>query len=170
MSARAKRSPLVYALARLAPRERWLLGLLGAVFVPVAVVFLGLMPLLDARNAAQNAASEAEALLDWVVDQVRGLPADGAATISQSETQAPIGISAIEQSLVQAGLRDQVTDLTNRDEGGVDLALEGVEFEVLTGWLAGVSPDWGYQIAEFRIERGAESGLVRATFELAGTP
>jgi len=58
-----------------------------------------------------------------------------------------------------------VIDLSNRDGGGVDLALEAVAFETLASWLAEVSPDWGYRIVAFRIDLD-DPGLVRATFEL----
>lgn len=165
MSAEAKRGPLVYALARLSERERWLLGLLALVFVPAALVIAVALPLIEARDAARAERADAVALRDWVADQVRTMPAEGAQIDASADTPQPIGISAIEQSLVDAGLRAQVTDLSNRDDGGVDLALDAVPFEALTAWLARVSPGWGYRIAAFRIDRD-EPGLVRASFDL----
>lgn len=166
MSARAKSGRLVYALAQLSTRERRLLALLGAVFVPLAVVFLAILPQVQARDAARSAAAEAEAMLVWVSGQVRALPAEGTAPVAEPSRVDPIGISAIEQTLVQADLRGQVTDLSNRDDGGVNLAFEAVPFEALSDWLAATTPDWGYRIATFRIERTADAGLVRAAFEL----
>ena len=166
MSARARHGRLVDALARLSERERRLLALLGLVIVPIAAVFLGIAPMLQARDEARRAADEAQALLAWVSEQVQALPAEGARP--PEAKPAPIGISAVEQSLVQAGLRERVVDLSNREAGGLDLALDGAEFRLLAAWLAEVAPDWGYRVAAFRIERGDEPGLVRATFELAG--
>ncbi len=165
MSAEARRGPLVYALARLSERERLLLVLLGAVVVPAALVFALVLPLVEARDAARAAAQESTAVRAWVADRVRGLPAEGGAPVVETAATEPIGISAVEQGLVQAGLRGQVVDLSNRDDGGIDLALDAVAFEALIAWLAQASPDWGYRIAAFRIERDAP-GLVRASFEL----
>ena len=162
-----KRNRLIYALARLSDRERLLLALLGGVVLPLAVVFLLVLPMQQARDTAHSEAAEAEAILAWVSKQVAALPADGAQDAAPAITpNAPIGISAIEQSLVQAGLRAQVQDLSNRTGGGIDLAFDAVEFAALTGWLADISPTWGYRIAEMRIEQGDAPGLVRAAFQL----
>jgi len=47
---------LAYLLAQLSDRERLLLALMALVAVPLAVVFLGVMPMLDARDKAEQAA------------------------------------------------------------------------------------------------------------------
>jgi len=112
------------------------------------------------------AAFEARVLRDWVAAQVAELPPEGLAAPVEAVASAPIGISGIEQSLVREGLRERVSQLANRTSGGVDLAFEAVPFEALTFWLQDTTPSWGYRIAAFRIERGAETGLVAASFEL----
>ncbi len=165
MSPAGKRGRLVYLLAQRSDRERWLLAVLVAVVLPLALVFFAALPLRETRDEARRAHAEARAMLDWVSGQVRALPAEGAATPSPAAAAEPIGISALEQSLVQAGLRGLVADLSNRDDGGIDLAFDAVPFADLAGWLAAVDKDWGYAIAGFRIERDAP-GLVRASFEL----
>ena len=157
---------LAYALARLSGRERGLLLLLVAVVVPVALAFLVVMPLIETRDRAARGLNEAEAMRAWVAEQVRSLPAetvqDGVAGIPASE---PIGITDIEESLVRIDLRDFVTQLANRDSGGVDLSLEGAPFDRLGDWLLAMAPRWGYRIAAFRID-ATDPGLVNATFEL----
>lgn len=70
------RGGLIYALAQLSERERILLLLLGVIVIPLAVVFLALQPLMQARDEARAAAIEAQALLAWVSDQVEALPAE----------------------------------------------------------------------------------------------
>ncbi len=158
---------LTYLLARLSGRERVLRGLLVGIVLPVAVVFLVVQPMQAAREAAKVAAFEARVLRDWVAEQVAELPPEGlAAPVEETVLREPIGISGIEQSLVREGLREQVAQLSNRSGGGVDLAFEAVSFETLTFWLQDTTPTWGYRIAAFRIERGAETGLVAASFEL----
>lgn len=165
MSAAAKRGRLVYLLAQRSDRERWLLAVLVGVVLPLALIYFAALPLREARDEARRAQAEAAALLDWVGDQVRALPVASAAAPAPAAAAEAIGISALEQSLVQAGLRGQVADLSNRDDGGIDLAFDAVPFADLAAWLAATTPDWGYRVAAFRIERDAP-GLVRASFEL----
>lgn len=160
-----KAGRLIYALAQLSERERLLLLILSVVVIPLAVVFLAIMPLMQARDAAETAAFEARGLRNWVADQVRVLPAQGDATESQPLASTdPIGISGIEGSLVRVDLRPHVSALANR-ENGVDVALEEAPFDNLGNWLMAMTPVWGYSIAAFRIE-ATSPGLVNASFEL----
>ena len=157
---------LAYALARLSDRERGLLLLLGAVVVPVAIAFLVVMPLIEARDRAARSLSEAEAMRVWVAEQVKLLPPEsvGEATTSLQPAE-PIGITGIEESLVRIDLRDFVTQLANRDRGGVDLTLENAPFDRLGDWLLAMAPRWGYEVSAFRID-ATDPGLVNASFEL----
>jgi len=160
-----KAGRMVFALAQLSERERLLLLLLGLIVVPLAVIFLAVIPLIDARDAARGRAESATAMLDWVADQVRALPAETAAVVESDSTVDPIGISDLEESLVNWGLRENVSLLSNRVEGGVDLALDAARFDDLGNWLLTMMPDWGYQVTAFRIETVSD-GIVNATFEL----
>ena len=161
-----KAGRLIYALAQLSERERVLLLLLSVVAIPVAVMFLAVLPLLEARDVARRTAFEADAMLVWVSGQVRALPAEGNTSERPTAVTAdPIGISGIEDSLVRIGLRTQVSQLANRSEGGVELSLEAAPFDMLGDWLAAMTPVWGYAIAAFRVET-VSAGLVNATFEL----
>ena len=156
---------LVYLLAQLSPRERGLLLLLGAVAAPLAVLMLGVLPLLQQRDAARLAAFETHAMLGWVAAQTEKLPPDGLPATPGGGAAAPIGISGIEQSLLRADLRAAVSGLAVRPDGGIDLGFDAVAFEQLTQWLYLTTSDWGYAFAAFRIER-AEPGLVTAAFVL----
>ncbi len=161
-----RRGGLIYALAQLSDRERILLLLLGVLVLPLAVVFLGLQPLMQARDEARAAEVEAKALLAWVSDQVESLPAESGQT-ERGEVQdiIPIGISGIEDSLVTLGLRSNVSQLANRTAGGVDLTLDDASFDLVADWLDTVAPIWGYRLAAFRFE-SLSPGLVNAAFEL----
>lgn len=157
---------LAYRLTDLSARERVLVLALVAMAIPLAVAFLGVLPALEARSAARTAAAEAAALRDWVAAQVTDLPPEGLAAPAKAAAPAPIGLSGLEQSLLQAGLRDSVTQLANRPDGGVDLEFAAVDFARLMGWLHDTAPGWGYRVAAFRFERDAP-GLATAAFTLA---
>ena len=159
---------LSYRLSQLSDRERILLALLAAVIVPLAVLFLVAMPLLGARAEARADVAEAEAMRDWVAARVTDLPPSGLSGPGLPDTAPPMGLSALEQSLVAAGLRDSVTELANRDGGGIELGFGPVPFTDLIAWLANVAPGWGYDVAAFRLERDTP-GLARAAFSLEPT-
>ncbi|KMW59438.1 General secretion pathway protein M [Candidatus Rhodobacter oscarellae] len=155
-------------LAQLSGRERALLGLMALVALPLAVVFLAVLPMTEARDAARQQAREATALRDWVAGQVRQMPLSAeaaSATNAEANTSEVIGLAAIEEGLIGAGLRDQITQLADRSDGGVDIALEDALFDELSRWLSDAEPRWGYRLHAFRIE-AASPGLVRAQFEL----
>jgi len=164
-----KRGGLIYALAQLSERERALVLILTVIVLPLAVVFLAVMPLMEARDRAANAAQEARATLNWVSDQVRSLPVDASATGTVASGPDPIGISGIEESLVSFALRDFAKQLANRADGGVDLALEEAPFEALSGWMQSALPELGYDLRAFRID-AASPGKVNAQFELGVAP
>ena len=151
---------LIDLLLRRAPRERLLLGLLVIAVLPTALWFAVLEP-MAARRAELT---EVRALQDWVAARAAEMAALGQA--ENSGPAAPIGLSALEQSLISADLRPAVTGLANREGGGIDLRFEAVDFAVLMGWLSRQDPGWGYDIAAFRITRGEELGVVAAELQL----
>jgi general secretion pathway protein M len=155
---------LIDLLLRLSARERRLLALLALLALP-AVLWLGLItPLQEARSRAFGQAAETRALGLWLVqragDQAR-------LTRPESARRAPpIGISGLEQSLVAAGLRGQVSRLGGTGDGRIELGFDAVEFDALAGWLSRSEPTWGYEIAALRLQRGAAPGQVAAELVL----
>lgn len=160
------RGGLAYALAQLSERERLLLALMVLVAVPVGIVFLVILPLMEAREAAHRRAADNAALLTWVAAQVTQMPVDAEASVGGEARTPTIGIAGIEESLVSADLREQVVQLANRSDGGVNLSMEDAPFDTLSQWLRQMKGSWGYNLTAFRFE-AASPGLVNAVFELA---
>lgn len=151
-------------LLRLAPRERLLLGLLALVVLPVGIVVGLLMPLQDLRETAISERTQAVALNLWVQDRVGEIQ-----TLKQSSDRGPrkaVGTSEIEQDLISAGLRDAVGELSSNSDGVVALRFDNVRFTRLADWLAGLDPDWGYDISVFRFEAAETPANVAATVTL----
>lgn len=155
---------MIDMLLRLAPRERLLVGLLVGLVLPAALWISQGEPLLARRAAAFAALEEARALDTWVA--AREAEALALAALGDVGPRAAIGLSALEQSLIAAGLRNLVTDLSNRGAGGIELSFDAVEFEALVAWLSESDPGWGYDIADVRITRGEEPGIVSADLRL----
>ncbi|MCE8009871.1 type II secretion system protein GspM [Aestuariivita sp.] len=156
---------LIEMLLHLSSRERRLLGILVFAAFPLALWFAVLEPLREARTVAAQDLEEARALTLWLSDRA----ADHAALTRAGDSgpRAPIGSSGLEQSLISAGLRDQVSALTNRAQGGIELRFDDVPFVALADWLSRSDPGWGYDIASLRIERTDEPGRVAADLVLA---
>lgn len=148
-------------------RERWLLAMMIVLALPMAAVFGLVLPLSEARAAAQNRVNEARLIDEWVADQAALYLAQGAILgDAGAEIRPPIGISGIEQSLVEAGLRKDVTELANSADGGVTLRFESVAFTGLTKWLSQNEKSWGYDLDAFKFTRGARDDAVEAEFKL----
>ena len=155
---------LIEFLSARPPRERWLIGLLVLVVLPIAIVVGLLLPLRDAHDDALRAQADARALQTWVVQRVGEKLELARAPDTQPVTA--IGSSGIEQSLIDAGLRSDVAELGARDSGVIELRFDLVTFTTLANWLSASKPTWGYSVTSFRIEATETSGKVSASLAL----
>jgi len=153
-----------FLLAR-TPRERRLLGGLVVFAVPLAVIFGVLLPMQAQLETARREEVEAAVLHLWVAE--RAAAAGASAPAAPRAARPPIGSSGLEQGLISAGLRGDVTDLGVRDDGVIELRFEQVDFTVLANWISAARPEWGYDISSFRFEARDVSGAVSATLSLA---
>lgn len=155
---------LVDLLLKLTRRERALLGLMCVVMVPAVLWMVVVAPLAEARATAVRANQDVQALGLWVVDRA----AEEAQLVGagQRVPVSAIGTSGLEQSLVAAGLRDQVTELSGQADGRAELRFGAVPFVSLARWLSDEDPEWGYDIAIIHLERGTEPGIVAADLTL----
>lgn len=154
-------------LIGLSPRERGLLAFLAVVVVPLAIAYGLVLPVLNARQEARQALDTAQTLRRWVAaqaDQNAALLAAPAPVAAPAGP--PIGVSGIEESLIDAGLRDDVSRLANEADGGVSLGFEAVRFSALADWLVGVEPGWGYNLSAFTFTRADTPDTVSADFTL----
>jgi type II secretory pathway component PulM len=158
---------ILHYLVGLSRRERWLLALLVVVALPMAAVFGLILPLSEARMAARSQVHEARLMEEWVAQRAGDYLAQGALLGTDGANQGPpLGISGIELSLVEAGLRQDVTELANSGSGGVTLRFDAAAFTGLTDWLSLNQDSWGYDLEAFRFVRGARDDLVEAEFRL----
>lgn len=155
---------LIDILLRLAPRERALLALLCCFVLPLALCFGVLLPLAEARNNAQAELDEARALTLWVQER-----AADQTLLLRTDNGGPrdkIGLSGVEQSLISAGLRDQLSEVSNRAGDAIELRFDAVAFEDLAGWLLASDPVWGYDIVGLQLERSETPGIVFSSLTL----
>jgi type II secretory pathway component PulM len=156
---------MIDLLLRRSRRERRLLGVLTGVLAAALLWLWLISPLLTTRATLQRQLTQAQALQHWVAERAADQLLLGQAT--DQIHGPPIGISGLEQGLVVAGLRAQVTRLSGQGDGEIDLAFEAVEFTALARWLSQMDPGWGYEIIRLRLHRHTDPGLVAAELVLA---
>lgn len=156
-------------LLGLSARERGLLALLGLIALPLGVVYgLGL-PLTERRDAMRAQVAEARATELWVAEQAVAfatLSRDAARNRQIDRAVVAIGISGIEASLRDAGLREAASELANAADGGITLRFDAVRFTRLAEWLSAQHDVWGYDLVGFTIERGSRADVVAADLRL----
>ncbi|MDU8925817.1 type II secretion system protein GspM [Alisedimentitalea sp. MJ-SS2] len=148
-------------------RERGLLGVLFAILVPLGLILGVLLPLGERRAGAERALEEARMLNIWVAARAEEAAALGLVPVESAKEIAPIGISALEQGLKQAGLWPYVSRLEARSEGGIALDFQEVEFVDLITWLQTVAPRWGYGFEGFRFEPREVPAMVKVSIALS---
>lgn len=154
---------LALALARLTRRERLLLAVLAFVVLPAGLIFGVAQPLQERRAAAQTALDDALAQRAWLEArraELGALPATDAP--EEPAASDPIGLSGLEASLTEAGLRDAVDQIGGAGGDGVTLRFAEVSFTRLMPWLDETEAEAGYSLATLRIERGASTATVAA--------
>ena len=155
---------LIDLLLRLAPRERWLLGILFAIVLPLGLLFGVLLPLKDAKASALADRTEAVAINLWVQERVGQY--QSLLSSPQTGPQPAMGTSGIEQSLIDAGLRGDISDLSQDSTGEITLRFDDVRFTRMMTWLSETEPGWGYDVTQFRIEAVPEPANVSASLTL----
>ncbi|SLN47067.1 General secretion pathway, M protein [Roseovarius gaetbuli] len=160
---------IIAALLGLSGRERLLVAVLALVALPLGVVYGVALPLADARQEAQRAVTEARATELWVADQSLLYASETTALRNAGEAAnggPPIGISGIEASLVEAGLREKASELANAADGGITMRFDAVRFTRLAEWLSAQETSWGYTLVGFAFERGEREDVVAADLRL----
>jgi type II secretory pathway component PulM len=162
---------LASALARRSARERALVAVLLLLVLPFAAAFLIGGPLLDRRDAARAERAEAEVTRAWYRTrqaEVAALPRVD--PVASARAIAPAGLGGIEDRLIDAGLRDAVSQLANAQGNRVALTFESVAFEALMPWLEGIEAEAGYRVASLTITRTDDPGAVDADLQLEPRP
>lgn len=156
-------------LVGISRRERMMIAILACVALPLAVIAGVAQPLAERRAAAHSAADDARKVELWVAEQAvlyANLTRDRATAQSPARITAPVGISGIEASLREAGLRSFASELANAADGGITLRFDAVRFTQLAEWLTAQSDLWGYDLDGFTFERGARADVVEAQLRL----
>jgi len=151
-------------LDNLAPRERNLVYVAGALLALALVYLVLVMPLqqMNAKGAARVAQKSADlAWMRQVAPQAMAAAAAGGATGSSESL-----VVLVDRTGRQAGLGTALRDQSPSGEHGLRLRLEAAPFDVLMTWLVTLQQQYGVTIETASIDAAGAPGLVNASLSL----
>lgn len=150
----------------LATRERLIVIVGGALLTLILLWALLWQPLVSSvRDMEREVAAQRENLR-WMqeaaaeLQQLRGSGAQAAGLGGRSL------LAVADQSARGAGLGNGLKRIEPEGADAVRVRLEGVSFDAVVGWLAGLSRDAGVLASSIAIERGAATGQVNVRLTL----
>lgn len=155
--------PLLDAYNRLAPRERRLLLIAGAVMLVALLYLLVWEPIHLGREAAQRQLADARSVaqqLERAAVQFAGRPT--AAPVDRSRSL----LSVVDQASRSATLGKAPSRIQPDGDDVVRVWIEDVPAEALLRWMAELEARHGLQIGSADIER-REGGRANARLQLA---
>lgn len=151
----------------LQPRERLLVGGAGAFILVVLVYALLWSPLQTSLAQMRAAVPKEHEQLAWMRAQ--------ATQAQRMRAGAPSGmatgglLSFIEQSAQAYGVKSGLKRVEPDGANGARVALDGVPFNSLLGWLANLQKQGAVRVENATVEPQPASGIVNARLVLRGS-
>jgi general secretion pathway protein M len=143
-----------------APRERRILGALGALVLLALLYLLLIEPALSGREQLRKSLPA----LRGQVSQVQGMARELSATKPSAGAEVqPATRENIEASLTRAGLKAQSVNVSGEL---TRVQLNNVSFAALSAWLDQVAKALGISVTEAAIVAQAQADIVNATLTL----
>lgn len=150
-------------------RER-LMVVIGALCLGIIVLWLMVWePLSTRRDELSQRVEAAQETLVWMqqasrqIEQQRTIRDDG---IAASTDDGRSLLSVIDASAKQANLRKPIQRMDPQGDNGVDLWIEGVDFDELVRWLSRLQREHGIEIESISVDRTDEPGRIESRLSL----
>ena len=142
----------------LSPRERWMVGTLGAILAALILVFLVVKPLQAAR---------AEALADIRTYETMTARVRAAGVLvpqgSQPQMRAGAPAEAAQAAAGEAGITAQIAP----GGAGVTAQVAEAPYEAVVGWISNVERTTPLRARRVELRKGGAAGRVSASVEFA---
>ncbi len=152
---------------QLAPRERALVALAGALAVLALIVSLGIRPIMSQSSRGQELVDDKRELLAELSDvAARFGPQRGSAgTPSAASDQSMVLV--IDQTTRGSGLAQYLKRNQPDGSSSIRLRFENAPFDTLVAWLNGLQQRQGMSVTSANIDGSAEPGRVNCNLTLA---
>lgn len=158
-------APLRAWYGGLAPRERRLV-LLGGAVVLLLIVYLAIVsPVRSTYNGLRQDVQAKRQLLAYIDRAAVRLHADSTDHIGQLPPGQSV-FTATSAAIQSSPISAAVQRIEQTQTGGVRLSLSGVEFDALTRWLDSLATQEGVVVTRATIEQATGPGTVDATLTL----
>ena len=151
----------------LAPRERLLVGLAGAVLAIAVIVMAGIRPLtVNLKTAAEQVADKRAVLADIEHVAARFGPQAGALAATAQPTGESL-VVLVDRTTRSRGLGPYLKRNEPDGNDSIRLRFENVPFDDLIGWLADLQTTQSISVVSANADPGQDAGRVSANLQLS---
>ncbi len=147
----------------LAPRDQRILRI-GAIAVGLIVVLWLLLPLQRTLSQTRARVAQQQQDLEWMRQVGPTLAAAGPGPVVETTQESLVGL--IDRSAGESGLGQSLTGSQPSGNGAMRVQLENADFNLLLGWMARLSSQYGVRIEGASVTRHATPGMVNASVQL----
>jgi general secretion pathway protein M len=153
-------------LRSLPPRDQLLVAAIAAAVL--LILFFSLwLPLQRELTRLRSAVPQEKVQLAQM--QVQALAINQLRASARAPHAGGSLLAVLEQSATASGLRGHITRMEPEGASGARVALEGVNFDALIGWLDNLQRQGGVRVDKAAIEGQPSPGVVNARLTLHGT-
>jgi general secretion pathway protein M len=152
-------------LRNLTPREQ--LIYLGGAAAVLLILYLSLwLPVQRELSRLRTAVPQEKTQLAQM--QVQAMEVNQLRASGRLPTAGGNLLARLEQSATANGIRDRITRMEPDGSNGARLSLDGVNFNALVSWLAGLQNQGGVRVEKAILESQPTLGTVNARLTLRG--
>lgn len=151
---------------QLAPRERLLVMVAGALVVVALIVSLGIRPIMNQSKRGYELVEDKRELLAELRDVAARLGPQRGGVPTPAATGNQSMVLVIDQTTRNSGLAAHLK--RNQPDGttSIRLRFENAPFDALIGWLSGLQTQHGMSVTSANIDTAAQPGRVNCNLTL----
>lgn len=145
----------------LSNREQKLVLMSGIFIIALIFYFLIWSPVSDSLTTLQNNVSQEQQLLSWMRTAVPQLETVSTTNLGTSSVNAANLFTTIENSLASNGLKSELKDIKQNQDGTITLTFDQVDFDDLINYLISLQQQYGIIITTFNSSKLPSTGYVK---------
>lgn len=145
----------------LSNREQKLVLLSGIFIIAIVFYFLIWSPVSGSLTTLQNNVTQEQQLLSWMRTAVLQLETNSSTNLGNTTVNAATLFTTIENSLTSNGLKSELKDIKQNQDGTITLTFDQVDFDDLINYLISLQQQYGIIITTFNSSKLPNTGYVK---------